>query len=312
MARDARVIATLDEDSSAAAIALACRETGAFQLRLAPERAARVRCALAAAAAFFERPAAEKRALDIERSPHHRGFSEMHNARDWREQLHLGRESPAAPMDGGAPAYQRLLGPNQWPSKDAHLRATLLAHLDDVAAIGRRLLGALDLPPALVDGEAYLIMKLICYHPQPSRETRRPGVAAHVDYSLVTLLSQDERGGLELQLRDGRWHAITPRPGTLVVNLGEIAEAVTGAELRATPHRVINHSSAQPRVSIPVFINPPLAAFVQPRERPARPDDEHVHRVLPSGALTPFVFGDGEWRRKGENIWCAECCDLRA
>jgi isopenicillin N synthase-like dioxygenase len=325
------VIPLVDEDAPAAAFVRAARDSGAFQLRLARDRAARVQAALAAAAGFFARPSADKQALDIRRSPHHRGFSEMHNERDWREQLHLGRESlPVARADR---EHLRLVGPNQWPDPDGNsattLRATLLPHLDDMAALGRRILGALGLPAALVDGEAYLVMKLICYYPQPSSQpssqpsaqplaqpsaqpssgAARPGVAAHVDYSLVTLLAEDESGGLELQLADGKWHAVKPRPDALVVNLGEIAEAVSGGELRATPHRVVNRSPTRARVSLPVFVNPPLPAVVEPRPRRRRhADAEHVHRVLPPEALAPFVFGDGEWRRKGENIWCAECC----
>jgi isopenicillin N synthase-like dioxygenase len=303
------VIPLLDEGSPTAAIARACREAGAFQWRLAPAGAARLDTALAAATRFFARPAEDKRALDIRRSPHHRGYSEMHNARDWREQLHLGSERPPARTDAGGAADRRwLVGPNQWPAGDPALRHALLAHLDEMARLGRALLAALDLPSALLESDPYLVMKAIHYHPQPSPEVQRPGVAAHVDYSLITLLAQDDAGGLEVMLADGAWHPVTPRPGALVVNLGEIAEAVTGGALRATPHRVVNPSSQRSRLSIPVFINPPLDARVEPRPRLPRRDPSHVHRVLSPGALAPFVFGDGEWRRKGENVWCAECC----
>jgi isopenicillin N synthase-like dioxygenase len=299
------MIPLLDERSPPEAMLRACREVGAFQWRLAPDGAARVAEALAAASRFFALSPSEKRALDIARSPHHRGFSEMHNERDWREQVHLGRESP--PQTGAD--YLRLVGPNQWPPGDGELRRALLAHLDEMTALGRGWLGALGVPAALLDGDPYLIMKLICYHPQPPGEPARPGVAAHVDYSLITLLAQDDAGGLEVQLLDGTWCAVEPRHDALVVNLGEIVEATSGGTLRATPHRVINHSSDRPRVSIPVFLNPPLDAVVEPRARPRRRDPAHVHRVLPPDTPPPFVFGDGEWRRKGQNIWCAECCN---
>lgn len=303
------MIPLLDAGAAPEAIARACREVGAFQWRLAPDEAARMRRALAAAARFFALPLDEKRALDIARSPHHRGFSEMRNERDWREQLHLGRESPPVePGADGGRAYLRLLGPNQWPAGNPELRRVLLAHLDETAALGRRLLATLGLDGALAGGEPYLIMKLIGYHPQPSREAARPGVAAHVNYSLVTLLAEDERGGLELRLADGSWCPVEPRADALVVNLGELVEAQTGGELVATPHRVVNRSLDRLRVSIPVFVNPPLDAVVAPRPRGAPRDAAHVHRVLPAGALDPFVFGDGEWRRKGENVWCADCC----
>jgi isopenicillin N synthase-like dioxygenase len=347
-----------------AALGRACAEVGAFELRLDDEASARLQATLSAARAFFALPAAAKRALDIAHSRHHRGYSEMHNERDWREQLHLGAERPPAkstPADG-APEWAWLTGPNQWPSQlgGTDFRAALLAHQDEMAALGRQLLAALALPTD--DGDAYLVTKLINYLPQPlaqplaqplpqllaqplaqpsaqfvvqpsaqplSRRAgqsvaaaapARSGVAAHVDYSLVTLLAQDDVGGLELQTRDGMWRAVRPRPGTLVVNLGELAEAASGGLLRATPHRVTNAACDRSRLSIPVFVNPPLDAIVTvpaappaplglqvPRDPPAA----HVHRVLPDGAAASFHYGAAEWRRKGHNLWCHHCCGSR-
>jgi isopenicillin N synthase-like dioxygenase len=87
---------------------------------------------------------------------------------------------------------------------------------------------------------------------------------------------------------------VEARPDALVVNLGEMVEATTGGSLRATPHRVVNRSRNRPRVSIPVFINPPLETLVELRPRAPALDRSHVHRVLPSGALASFVFTAGD------------------
>jgi isopenicillin N synthase-like dioxygenase len=288
----------------------ACTELGAFELRLDHDDADLARAALAHAREFFALPLADKRALDIASSRHHRGFSEMHNARDWREQLHVGRERPPAksPSD-----WASLTGPNQWPAAlGANFAATILAHQEAMAALGRRIVDALINDKKGGDSDDYLVTKLICYHPQPADVTRS-GVAAHVDYSLVTLLLQDEVGGLELMTRNGQWQEVVPRaePGTVVVvvNLGELAEAATGGRLRATPHRVTNRARDRSRVSIPVFVNPPLDSMLAARPRAATDDAEHIHRVLlPDDATTPFHYGQAEWRRKGLNIWCGRCC----
>jgi isopenicillin N synthase-like dioxygenase len=302
--------ATLDGDR--AALRAACRDVGAFTLRLDDAAGARLGATMAHARAFFALPAADKRALDIARSPHHRGYSELHNARDWREQLHVGSERPARACDG-APEWARLAGPNQWPpALGADFAATLLAHQDEMAALGRRLLALLALP--MPTGDAYLVTKLIHYHPQPRAHELRSGVAAHVDYSLVTLLAQDDVGGLELQTRDGVWRAVDPSPATLVVNVGELAEAQSGGALRATPHRVTNVARDRSRLSIPVFVNPPLDAVVAVPASHALPrasnadDVAHVHRVLPAVARASFHYGAAEWQRKGRNIWCHDCC----
>ena len=86
----------------------------------------------------------------------------------------------------------------------------------------------------------------------------------------------------------------------------------------ATPHRVVNRSISRSRVSIPVFLNPGLAATVAPLGLPeapprAAPDGAHVHHVLDLAApREAFVFGHAEWRRKGENRWCRLCADTPA
>jgi isopenicillin N synthase-like dioxygenase len=179
-------------------------EVGAFQFRLAPPAVARMRATLEAARAFFTLPGDEKRALGICHSPHLRGYSEMHNERDWREQLHLGREDSCS-SDGDRTDYGCLVGPNQWPvSLGKPWKEAMLTHLDETAALGQRLLetlarvlGTATLP---FDKQAYLVMKLICYYPQHCATAPRVGVASHVDYSLLTLVAQDEAGGLEVQL----------------------------------------------------------------------------------------------------------------
>lgn len=271
------------------------------------ERCAR---ALADVAAFFALPRAAKQALAIERSPHFRGYSEMHNERDFREQLHFGRELPPA---AGDEPFWRLQGPNLWPPDDAW-RGRMLEYLAHVERVGARVLGAIAAafgrPAETWLGDSpYVLMKHIAYHPQPGGHAHRQGVAAHLDFSLVTLTLQDDVGGLEVQRPSGEWVAVPPVPGAWLVNVGELLQLVTGGHLVATPHRVVNPSASRSRFSIPVFLNPSLTTqlsrAVPPVERPPR-RGEHVHAVL-SAEEPGLCFGEGEWRRKGRNVWCAQC-----
>jgi isopenicillin N synthase-like dioxygenase len=150
-------------------------------------------------------------------------------------------------------------------------------------------------------------MKLIGYHPQPQAGVERPGVAAHVDFSFITLTLQDSPG-LQVQDPAGAWHPVIPRPGALTVHAGELLELVSGGRYRATPHRVINPSLARTRVSIPLFMNPPLAATLTGTPASALPEAAHVHRVLGPGTAPPALhFGQAEWRRKGLDGWCFRC-----
>jgi isopenicillin N synthase-like dioxygenase len=75
---------------------------------------------LALARHFFNLPEAEKLAIEMVKSPHFRdytraGWEHTRGLRDWREQLDVGTELPAVPIDPPAPAWMRLRGPNQWP-----------------------------------------------------------------------------------------------------------------------------------------------------------------------------------------------------
>jgi len=292
----------------------AARDTGCFYARhpLLPDP----RCAqaLADARAFFDQDLDAKRALAIELSPHWRGYSEMRNARDWREQIHFGREE--AHCDSAAD-YARLRGPNLWPGDDGW-RGRVLRLMDDLERAGRDILGALalslDLPSSWFlgeDEEPYVLLKLIHY---PATEVPQSGVAAHVDFSWITLLLQDDCGGLEVRSPAGAWRAVPPAGGALLVNIGEILQFATRGYYVATPHRVRMGPASRPRISMPFFLNPSLTTLVatapvdpppiaglEPAER------DHVHRVLTVRERDPFVFGEAEWRRKGLGVWCASC-----
>ena len=276
--------------------------------------------AVEAAHEFFALPAAVKATMAIERSPHFRGWSEMHNERDWREQIHFGRELSAAGDEPTLPTFLRLEGPNLWPP-DGRWRAVITAYLDAVAELGERLLAcvAADLglpasPFAGVSRSGYVLLKLIGYHPQSSAETPRPGVAAHVDFSWITITLQDSPG-LQVLPPGGSWVQVEAVPGSLWVHPGELLQVASGGAYPATPHRVINRSLDRTRVSLPLFLNPPLTGWVGPLVPVAEgarleetTETSHVHRVLPSPASTePFVFGEAEWRRKGRNGWCHAC-----
>ncbi|MEF8755648.1 MAG: 2-oxoglutarate and iron-dependent oxygenase domain-containing protein [Accumulibacter sp.] len=293
----------------------ACRDEGFLLLQNHGIPAELWRAVLADAAAFFARPAADKERLHIRRSTNHRGFSRMQNSRDWREQLHFAAEWPEGEWSPGKPDHYRLAGGNPWP--DAAFASTLLRYMAAVQGLGFLLLDALGeclgLPPRhferLSDEPPYLLLKLISYHVQPAR-SQRNGVAAHCDWSWITILLQDSTGGLEVQDRNGEWWPVPPQPGILAVNVGELLEIQSRGHFRAAPHRVISPATRQ-RVSVPAFINPPLDARIEPLVTPPAPiaphapEKEHIHRVVPQGAACEaFVFGESEWRRKGLGGWC--------
>lgn len=262
---------------------------------------ARLLEALNAARDFFALPVELRQRLAIEQSPHYRGYSEMRNERDWREQIHFGREEAAV-------ENQQLRGPNLWPADD-QWRTQIISLMDDLETAARDILSALGRTFIDEAESPYLLLKLIHYPVSPEA-VPRPGVAPHVDFSWITLVIQDETGGLEMRTPAGEWIEVPARPGAVVVNIGEVLQFATRGYLQATPHRVVNRSRERSRISMPFFFNPSLSRVVSPLAAPMHPlpaDREHVHRVLDGREEEPFLFGDAEWRRKGLGVWCGAC-----
>jgi isopenicillin N synthase-like dioxygenase len=126
-----------------------------------------------------------------------------------------------------------------------------------------------------------LLFRIFQYPPTPPQAW---GVAEHTDYGLLTLLAQDDAGGLEVRARDG-WRAAPPVPGALICNIGDMLERLTGGRFVSTPHRVVNRSE-RTRLSFPFFYDPDFTARMRPVPGAAAPgastqrwDGAEVHAV---------------------------------
>lgn len=120
-------------------------------------------------------------------------------------------------------------------------------------------------------------------------------VGEHTDYGLLTILLQDECGGLQVK-SGGRWLEAPPVPNSLVCNLGDMLDRMTGGIYRSTPHRVRN-SSGRGRLSFPFFFDPNWHASVHPidsgraveEDRDSRWDGASVHDW--SGTYGDYLLG---------------------
>lgn len=288
----------------------ALQRHGVAVLDAAQVPAALVAAVLDGARRFFAAAAADKQAIAERGQPPFRGYSRQIGDRDHREQLHFGPERAAV---RGPEPYLALQGPNQWPG-DAAFTAALREYQSHLATVGRRVLAALAEPLGAEQHEwlgddPYHLLKVIAY-PASSGPTR-PGVAAHLDWSLITLTLQDDVGGLATRQPDGRWIDIAPIHGTWVLHVGELLAYATGGRFWATPHRVVNTAHERARHSLPFFVNPSLDQVLRAgaAELPALAGDEHIHAVLPTGSLPARLsFGASEWARKAARQWCHACC----
>jgi isopenicillin N synthase-like dioxygenase len=107
--------------------------------------------------------------------------------------------------------------------------------------------------------------------------------APHTDSGFVTVLAQDEVGGLQARSAEGRWVDVSPLDRALVVNFGQVLERWCGGRIRATEHRVLG--SHLERFSIPFFYEARADATIGPL-----PIDD-------ADSFEPFLFGDYLWER---------------
>src|SRR5262249_30728581 len=88
------------------------------------------------------------------------------------------------------------------------------------------------------------------------------GVGEHTDYGLLTVLYQDEAGGLQVR-HDDLWIDVPHVPGSFVVNIGDMLERLTSGRYPSALHRVIT-SSGRARLSMPFFFDPGFDTVLQP------------------------------------------------
>ena len=76
----------------------------------------------------------------------------------------------------------------------------------------------------------------------------------HTDSCFMTLLSTFHFKGLEVMLSDGKWAEVQPRPGSLVMNIGDTFSRMLGGRFKKTKHRVTD--IGVDRFSVPFFLEP--------------------------------------------------------
>jgi isopenicillin N synthase-like dioxygenase len=228
---------------------------------------------------FFALPDEQKRAINMVNSPHFRGYNrvaaEITRGRpDWREQIDIGAERAAVTLGPDTPPWDRLRGPNQWPTDLPELKPIILRWQVEATAVLVRLLRyfalalgqAEDVFDSLYRDEPHLLVKLIRY-PGRGVTDDDQGVGAHKDSDLLSLLLQDDVGGLQVEVADG-WIDAKPIPGAFVVNIGELLELASDGYLRATVHRVVTPPAGRERLSVAFFLSARLDAVVPLLELP--------------------------------------------
>jgi len=177
----------------------------------------------------------------------------------------LGEDHPMA--RAGAPLH----GSNLFPSSIPGFRETVLEYIAAMTKLGHALTRGIALSLGLDEsyfaerytGDPLILFRMFNYPAPPTTgAAARWGVGEHTDYGLLTILKQDESGGLQVKSQS-RWIEAYPISGSFVCNIGDMLDRLTGGLYRSTPHRVRN-VSGRDRLSFPFFFDPNFNAEVEP------------------------------------------------
>ena len=230
---------------------------------------------------FHSQPLSEKMRVALDHN--HRGYIAINTSTDVNSKLadvKKPNQSESFMMmreDKSELPDVYLSGPNQWPKLE-NFKEVLEKYTFDMTKLGRNLMrlallssGVRDLSVMQSLDTPTIWLRLLHYPPiSKNSPSDLYGSAPHTDFGCLTILAQDEIGGLQVQTREGEWIDVPKLEGSFVVNVGDMLSRYTNGLLRSTPHRVINKSGKE-RFSCPFFFDPHTNAVVQPLKGTGKP-----------------------------------------
>jgi isopenicillin N synthase-like dioxygenase len=278
-----------DYRQTAVEIDHACRQFGFFYVSGHGTQPTLIRDVWAMTRSFFDLPEEVRQRLSIRHSTAGRGYEGIGTQAlgasgnpDFKESFYLGLEpDPKRPPE--MRAYGE--GPNQWPEEIQGFKSVMQRYIAEMQGLAARLMRgigmALNLPPTYFDPfltDPLARLRLLHYPPSADRQAPLNGAGAHTDFGGLTLLLQDENGGLQVwDQGSGDWIDADPIPDTFVVNLGDLIARWTNEAYRSTQHRVLNVSGRR-RYSVPFFMHGNvdyvvncIPSCVQPQNPPRYP-----------------------------------------
>lgn len=254
-----------------AEIAQACARWGFFQVTGHRVDAALVAAVRDQARLFFARPAAEKEAI-LRTRDNPWGYYNNELTKNQRDK----KEVFDYTVSGLDPVYAAA---NRWPAFDPAFRRVMEDYRDACTGLALRLLEAMSVGlgveathlNAHFDPQHSGFVRLNYYpvkDPLQGRDDVRHldvadlGVHHHTDAGALTVLLQDEVGGLQV-FNGGYWHDVEPVADAFVINTGDMLQVWSNDRYRAAIHRV-QAMESRDRYSVPFFYNPNAGTRVTP------------------------------------------------
>lgn len=236
---------------------------------------------------FHALPMNAKQAIALDRN--HRGYIAINTSTDVTSDLaEVTKPNQSASFmmmreDAVADPEVYLSGPNQWPELEG-FRESCEAYAAAMTGLGHRLmrlalqaLGVRDDRALAAFETPTLWLRLLHYPPQSAQAPDDLyGSAPHKDFGCLTLLAQDDVGGLQVQTPSGQWVDAPPMEGAFVVNVGDMLHRMSNGRFLSTPHRVINRTGRE-RYSVPFFFDPHVSAEIAPLPGTGKPRFEALN-----------------------------------
>jgi naringenin 3-dioxygenase len=159
---------------------------------------------------------------------------------------------------------------SRWPNKPEGWMDATKQYSDKLMELACKLLEVLSeamglekeaLTKACVDMDQKVVVNFYPKCPQPDLTL---GLKRHTDPGTITLLLQDQVGGLQATRDNGKtWITVQPVEGAFVVNLGDHGHYLSNGRFKNADHQAVVNSNYS-RLSIATFQNPAPDAVVYP------------------------------------------------
>jgi len=288
---------TCDESLLVEAVAQACSTTGFFQVVNHGISEVLIHQFRTQCQNYFTRLSPDVKDRQRRNATNSRGYfdDELTKQRlDWKQALDVGVPgSRDWSLPDSDPLNACLDGFNQLPSEDelAGFRSTVVEYFEACAQLSHRIAtlmsagilqsnkncGAASSGYSIVEDlrrqhTSYLRVNYYPTCPQTEQQQQQPssnqdpaplGISPHKDAGFLTVLLQDDDCHSLQVWMQGAWHLVTPIPGALTINTGDMAQLWSNGRYKAPLHRVLTNPE-HVRYSAPFFYNPGYDSYMEP------------------------------------------------